>query len=328
MSFLFPTIGTFRAVLRPLKKLEEAAVQEHEEAMVEYEQQLSVHDIRENAWKIKSAQAAKKGQGFDLFDDNPPERPALTRFTVNDATLEKLHAILEENPQGVLYIRDELAGWFATLDSPSRERERPFFLEAWNGNSSYTIDRISRGTLHVRNLCLSLFGGIQPAKLQDYLTGAVSGGTSDDGLAQRLQVLVWPDPYPTWENVDRLPNEAAARKVEEVFGHIVTISPTEPLRTRWCGEAQGLFDEWQTRLETRILSEPMPPVLAAHLSKYGGLMPSLALILHLADGAIGEGVIPFSGTTGSGLVYLSRIARAADVLMRGESSESNRCNSS
>ena len=272
-----------QAVLRPLKTLEEAAVQEHEEAMVEYERQLGAHDVRKAAWKVRSAQAAKKEQDFDVFDDDPPERPALTRFIVNDATLEKLHAILEENPQGVFYTRDELAGWFATLDSPSRERERPFFLEAWNGDSSYTIDRIGRGTLHVRNLCLSVFGGIQPARLQDYLTGAVTGGTSDDGLAQRLQVLVWPDLSPEWRNVDRPPNEAAGRSVEEVFSRVVAISPAEPLRARFCEEAQELFDEWREELETRLRTETMAPVLEAHLAKYRKLMPALALILHLAD---------------------------------------------
>lgn len=29
---------------------------------------------------------------------------------VNDATIPKLHVILAENPNGVLYVRDELAG--------------------------------------------------------------------------------------------------------------------------------------------------------------------------------------------------------------------------
>jgi hypothetical protein len=53
-------------------------------------------------------------------------------------------------------VRD-LAGWFATLDTKGRERERPFFLEAWNGDGSYTVDRIGRGTLHVEHLCISIF---------------------------------------------------------------------------------------------------------------------------------------------------------------------------
>ncbi len=85
------------------------------------------------------------------------------RFIVNDSTVEKLGVILKENPNGVLLLRDELAGWGASLNR--REGDREFYLESWNGNGSFTVDRIGRGTLHVPNLCLSIFGGIQPSKL-------------------------------------------------------------------------------------------------------------------------------------------------------------------
>lgn len=109
------------------------------------------------------------------------------RFIVNDSTVEKLGVILKENPNGVLLLRDELAGWGASLNR--REGDREFYLESWNGNGSFTVDRIGRGTLHVPNLCLSVFGGIQPSKLDSLCSP--SGGS--DGLLQRFQILVYPD---------------------------------------------------------------------------------------------------------------------------------------
>jgi putative DNA primase/helicase len=273
-----------KSILRPLRKIEAATVDVHKAAAEEYERELAAHEIRKNAWKASATQAAKKGGSFDLFEEEQPQRPPQERFIINDATIEKLHAILEENPQGVLYLRDELVGWLATLDSEGRERERPFFLEAWNGDGGYVIDRIGRGSVRVDSLCISLFGGLQPAKLQAYLLDAVSGGTNDDGLAQRLQVLVWPDTSPEWEDIDRLPNVQAEQAVDAVMEAIVKISPSEPLRFRFDAEAQELFSAWRKELEVRLRKDNLSPAMESHLAKYRSLMPSLAVILHMADG--------------------------------------------
>src|SRR5262249_34478682 len=155
----------------------------------------------------------------------------------------------------------ELAGWFATLDTKGHERERPFFLEAWNGDCSYTIDRIGRGTLYVEHLCISVFGGIQPARLQDYLRDAVNGGGADAGLAQRLQVLVWPDQETEFRNIDRKPNAAALAAVEAVVRRVARMSPAEPFCTRFSPEAQELFDVWRMELETRLRKGKLPRYL-------------------------------------------------------------------
>jgi hypothetical protein len=58
------------------------------------------------------------------------------------------------NPQGILVYRDELTGWFKGLDKYGHEGNRAFYLEAWNGNGAYTIDRIGRVTLHVKALTI------------------------------------------------------------------------------------------------------------------------------------------------------------------------------
>ena len=57
-------------------------------------------------------------QIIQLSDDkfasgNPGTSPVCTRYLVNEATIEKVHMILQENPQGVFYLRDELSGWMA-----------------------------------------------------------------------------------------------------------------------------------------------------------------------------------------------------------------------
>lgn len=138
-------------------------------------------------------------------------KPVGRRIITRDATSEKLHEIMCENPSGVLLIRDEVPGWLGTLDKPGREGERGFFLSAWNGDTGYTIDRIGRGSVHVDACCLSMLGGIQPARLRSYLADALHDGPLNDGLLQRFQVLVYPDIPKDWHYVDRPPTRKQSR---------------------------------------------------------------------------------------------------------------------
>jgi len=65
---------------------------------------------------------------------------------------------------------------------------------------------------------------------------------------------------------------------------------------RWCSwaritrcafrfdpEAQLLFAEWFTELESKVRGGQLPAALASHLAKYGKLMPVLAPLFELAD---------------------------------------------
>jgi Protein of unknown function (DUF3987) len=100
--------------------------------------------------------------------------------------------LLNENPHGLLLVRDELAGFLAKMESEEYQSERAFYLEAFNGDGKYTYDRIGRGTIPIENCTLSIIGGIQPARIAPLVRGAATG-ISDDGLIQRLQLTVWPD---------------------------------------------------------------------------------------------------------------------------------------
>jgi Protein of unknown function (DUF3987)/Bifunctional DNA primase/polymerase, N-terminal/Primase C terminal 1 (PriCT-1) len=221
------------------------------------------------------------------------------RYIVQDPTVEKLGELLRENPRGLLLLRDELAGWLRTLDKPGREGDREFYLESWNGAQPFTSDRIGRGTVHIPSVTLSIFGGVQPGKLQTYITGAVEEGQGADGLLQRFQVLIWPDSIPDWEDVDRAPDAASLRQAFVVFDCLNKLSPfqlrAEPVEegslhaVRFDAAAQEFFNYWRNRLEKRLRSTELDGQAAfeAHLAKYRSLMPSLALLFHLTEVAVG-----------------------------------------
>ena len=110
------------------------------------------------------------------------------RLVVNDVTVEKLGELLNENPRGLLLVRDELHGALSRLDREDYQSERAFYLEAYNGDGSFTFDRIGRGTIHIPCCTLSMIGGIQPSRVSSLVAEAAKGGGSD-GLLQRFQLV-------------------------------------------------------------------------------------------------------------------------------------------
>ncbi len=219
-----------------------------------------------------------------------PEAPAWRRYKTNDATVEKMGELQASNPRGLLLFRDELVGLFATWDKEGHEADRAFYLESWNGDKPYTSDRIGRGTTHVDNLCVSLLGGIQPAKLLTYLHAAMRG-QNNDGLVQRLQILVYPDEPTSWTLVDRSINSLAKSAAYTAVTRLADVdfrqlgALAEEGQTpyfRFTEGAQGVFNDWLTELEAKLRQDD-EPVLQEHFGKYRSLMPSLALQFHLLN---------------------------------------------
>jgi putative DNA primase/helicase len=178
------------------------------------------------------------------------------------------------------------------MDRQGHEADRGFYLECWNGNNDYAYDRIGRGTILLKALCLSLFGTIQPGPLSRYLRASVSGDEAD-GFVPRLQVMVYPDPPKKFVNVDEWPDSRAKDEAYTVFERLAGLDPallgaeqdkdTGLYFLRFSDDAQELFDEWRTDLERRLRGGSESPLMTCHLSKYRSLMPSLALLFHLVE---------------------------------------------
>lgn len=288
-----------------LREIDELLRQEHQGLLEEFELENEKVQLQVASWRELYKRATKKGAPPPIRPDDTLKAPARMRVIVADATFEKLHEILAENPAGVLVIRDELTGWVAELDRLGREGERAFFLSAWNGDTPHTIDRIGRGSIHVPACCVNLFGNIQPARLRTYLVDALEDGPANDGLFQRFQVIVWPDTPREWRLIDRPPDADAAAQARKVFHALTEMSIDEPRRLSFATDAQELFNDWLSELETKIRGGQLNPALMAHLSKYRSLMPSLALLFEHADWAAGLG--------GGESVSLDHARQAADA---------------
>jgi len=143
-----------------------------------------------------------------------------------------------------------------------------------------------RGTVHISRVCLAMIGGIQPGRVQEYVRGAVSGGSGDDGLLQRFGLAVWPDHTGNYIHVDEWPNSAAKELAWEVFQRLAELQPTsesEPKVWRFCPAAQTIFVDWLVPFENELRGDSLHPAMVSHLAKYRKLIPALALIFALVD---------------------------------------------
>lgn len=289
--------------LKPLKRLEMLAKQKYDEAVEDAKAAEIVGEERkkEASRKIKKSlsnpEEALRLARESICDDE--SEPVRRRYIVNDSTVEKLGEILNENPFGVLVYRDELIGLLKSLDKEGQEGARAFYLESWNGTGRYTYDRIGRGTIDIEAAITSIIGAIQPGPLSQYLRGAAQQGVGDDGLIQRYQLMVQPDISKEWKNIDRWPDSEARKQAWAVFDGLDHLEPllvgadTDAMDPggipflRFSDDAQVGFDAWRAQLEATVRGGDLHPALESHLAKYRSLIPSLALLIHLADGETG-----------------------------------------
>lgn len=221
--------------------------------------------------------------------------PIPRRHMVGNITMEKLGEIENQNNNGVLQFRDELSGFLSSLEKDSEQEQRAFYLSGFNGTGSEMVDRIGRGSLFIENHCLSVMGGIQPDKLEMYLEQTMRG-LGNDGLMQRFQMMVYPDPLPRRKEKDIAVDKESRDAVYELFiaadelfeGQLASYGANEPNEYykrpyfRFADDAYNVFMDWYDALQAKA-DDTEHEVIAQHLLKYGRLIPALALIFHLVD---------------------------------------------
>lgn len=209
-------------------------------------------------------------------------------------------------------------GLLSSWEREGREGDKAFYLEGWNGTGSFSIDRIMRGSQFIKTLCLSVFGGIQPDLLERYL-GSIVNSMDNDGRIQRFQVLVYPQ-QPSWEWRDRYPVKGAREAIRDLFDRLASFDPVldgaAPADDfvklpHFCFDdaAQELFIEWDTQLNRERIPNETNPLMQQHLGKFEKLFCAIALILHLAEGRIGDVTVESAMRAAAWCDYLEGHAR-------------------
>lgn len=296
-----PAVGQ---ALAPVKRLEARAAEAYKRARSDHALQVELGKVRHSAVQLQAKAAYRKGDVAGArdalsLDEAGEDAPVWRRWLTNDGTPEKLGELLVDNPAGLLVHRDEALSLFRHLDREENASARGFYMTGWAGMDGYTFDRIGRGTVHVPAVTLSFIGTTQPDVFARYQAETLR--ERPDGMAQRLQLLVWPDAV-SWRECDRPPNAEARERAFGCFERLAVLEgvhvgaeapPFEPDGMpflRFAPDALALFKRWRGELEAKLREPEREAAFVAHLAKYRGLAPRLALICHLA----GDGHGPIS----------------------------------
>jgi hypothetical protein len=201
----------------------------------------------------------------DKFQSREPPR-----YTAYDVTTEKLGIILADQDRGILIKRDELVGWIGQMEKYTSGRgshaDRAFWLKGYDGGP-FTVDRVSRADIRIKNLSVSIIGGIQPARLAELQ------GLTSDGLLQRfLPVMVSGSSFP----IDRAVTseaESYSRLLQQLVG-------LEPQKLWLADDAIAPMEELRRYLhDIEQASSGIADGFQSFVGKLAGVAGSLALLL-------------------------------------------------
>ncbi len=277
---------------KPILELQAASRKEHTEEKADY-------DIKARFYEKESTALLRTSENFDAYKTSlslldKPEEPILRRFETNDITTPKLAQFLSENPIGILQNRDELTGWLKSLEADYDLNARSFILELWKGAISYTQARVGSGEIQIPSGTLSIIGGIQPSKLQRYISEAYSFDNSD-GLPQRF-LFAYPDTNkrgekPTQSDYDAMQsgfnqvNRICKSIVEFNFNGKVIASNGDMFHgVKFDADAQKTVDEWQADTEAEAESlQVEDEAFSSYLYKMPKSCFAIALIFHCLE---------------------------------------------
>lgn len=234
--------------------------------------------------KRKAKAAAGETVGLDEENAKAPAKPNQERIFISDATIEKVAELCMDNPRGLCLYRDELSGWFGSMDAYTKggqTKDRPKWLEAYNGGSM-TVDRIGRGTQYIENWSIGVIGSIQQDKIK-----ALIHKSQDDGLFQRFMIIDVPNGYrPAQER----PEDSVARdSYEQTISNLWRRIPSDLEGRKIYLDPQAdlirrQFFQWVERVSS---TAGLPTMLRGHLSKWSGLWSRLVLTYHCFGCAAG-----------------------------------------
>lgn len=263
----------FRLAMMPLKEKQQRDSDSYMSASCQYQSDLKAYKRAIKTWE-------KTGEGEE---PEQPEKPVRKRCVVQDATIEALAPILNENPRGVLLARDELSGWLAGFDKysskSSSSSEVPKWLEIYN-SESITIDRKTGDErfVFVRRPSVSICGGIQPGILSRCLTNE----HKESGLQSRL-LMTFPPRQPKQWRDDEM-NAATQLAYGECIRELFELKPEDsadsckPATLKLSEAARSIVRDYVN--QTGKEQAAMHGHLASQWSKLEEIPARLAIILH------------------------------------------------
>ena len=226
----------------------------------------------------------EKKKKYDIEKElGSPSKPIPEQLIVGDTTIEALFPILESNPNGVLYYRDELIGWINDLTRYSKGSAEQHWLSLYSNQSIRLNRKTTEDNLRIDNPFVNVLGGIQP----DVLSKLFDDDRGINGFTSRILFSYPSDVKRTISNKELHPSLIA--EYDNFINRFRCMEENEkelnaPIILPFSPEAQQVFYDWnESFINVKLNDDELPEIIKSALSKLEALMPRLALIIQFID---------------------------------------------
>lgn len=148
------------AVFEPIRRLQSQADQIYKEQLAEYEKEIEQYD----EWK-----KSRKQKTEIVPPQEKPVAPIPEQVLIDDATIQAVAEILEQNPYGAILPQDELSGFINGFDIYQRGsggKDLAFWCSIFNGVPIRHNRKTGRKVFSAPTPAVAICGGIQPGILK------------------------------------------------------------------------------------------------------------------------------------------------------------------
>lgn len=242
-------------LMKPLTVLQYEALEVYKQELKEYKE---------------SKDKKKKDISLEEFQEKPSE-PKRKRFYLSDSTMETTLKAHSDNPNGLLWVKDELKGLFNSLGAykGGRGEDKETLLSLGAG----TFISVARKETDIELVksAVSLTGGIQPQVLKDLYS---RDQDKDNGLWQRFAYIIYESVSREKNPDDVVLNDSILTKL---YSHIIS---SEGANLTF---ADYDYVEWVSDYFNEEIDKAPTMAMQAYYTKCFGFFLRLSLLLHILD---------------------------------------------
>ncbi len=273
--------AVLKLATRALVEMYKEGRQQFAEDLAAYEAERQRYEVERDRWK-----AAQRKGASHVDPPVEPVRPIERRLLVSDVTCEKLGVVLQDNPLGLLLLRDELAAWVGAFDryaAGGKGSDAPTWLSFFDAAPAIIDRKNAVGTIFVERGSVSVLGSIQPGTLRRVFGAA----ERESGLLARLMLVQPPTQPVVW--TDQELSEATATDWANLLRALMEIQPgtddqgkPHPQLIPLAADAKPVYVAWHNA-HGRDVAGIHADDLAAHFAKLKGICIRLGLLFACVD---------------------------------------------
>jgi hypothetical protein len=239
----------------------------------EYKEALKVYDAALTGWKKDKEQA------------EPGDPPKWRQLILDDATTEALTDAFAANPRGILWNRDEMAGFIKDIDRYIQRDagSKTRFMSSYDSGIWKTNRRDKSKNSFIPHASLSIIGTIQPAVLPEIFTSSDAAS----GFLPRF-IFIWAvrEAPPFW--TDAIVSQESKNFLGKLFDHLLHLDfreDGESVLIKVCAPAKQAYVDWFNIQAAEPWLKENTQIFETLLAKLRGQCLRICLILHCIESA-------------------------------------------